>query len=136
MPGRGNLENLKKGEKTRFKSGKSAVENGRKGGQAYAAACRKKKAMKERLELLMESPVENKNLKKMIKGMGNPNENPTNYDALVAQMGAQGILKGDVQVIRLILEIMEQMPNMQADINLNGGVTVIDDVPLKDDDND
>lgn len=131
-----NLENLKNGKKTQFKTGEDAAERGRKGGIASGVAKRKKKAMKERLEMLMASPVENKSLKKMIKGMGNPNENPTNYDALVAQMGAQGILKGDVQVIRLILEIMEQMPNMQADINLNGGVTVIDDVPLKDDDDD
>lgn len=131
-----NLENLKNGKKTQFKTGEKAAESGRKGGIASGVAKRKKKAMKERLEMLMASPVENKSLKKMIKGMGNPNENPTNYDALVAQMGAQGILKGDVQVIHLILEIMEQMPNMQADINLNGGVTVIDDVPLKDDDND
>ncbi len=129
-------ENLKKGKATQFKSGKKAAEAGRKGGIASGVAKRQKKAVKERLEMLMASPLENESLKKLVKGMGNSNEKPTNYDALVAQMGAQGIIKGDIQVIRLILELMEQMPNMQADINLNGGVTVIDDVPLKDDDND
>ena len=49
-----NIENLKKGEATRFKSGEEAVKNGRKGGIASGEAKRTKKSFREHMEILLE----------------------------------------------------------------------------------
>lgn len=54
------LDNLKKGEATRFKSGEKAVNSGRKGGKASGVAKRKKKLLKECLEELLDKDWENR----------------------------------------------------------------------------
>ena len=54
------LDNLKKGEATRFKSGEKAVKSGRKGGKASGVAKRKKKLLKECLDELLEKEWENR----------------------------------------------------------------------------
>ena len=46
-----NAENLKKGKATQFKSGKDAVENGRKAGVASGASRRRKRAMRQACHL-------------------------------------------------------------------------------------
>lgn len=54
------LDNLKKGEATRFKSGEKAANSGRKGGKASGVAKRKKKLLKECLEELLDKDWENR----------------------------------------------------------------------------
>lgn len=59
------LDNLKKGKATRFKSGEKAEKSGRKGGIASGQAKRKKKLLKECIDELLEKEWENRNGEKM-----------------------------------------------------------------------
>lgn len=52
-----NEENLKKGKATQFKSGKNAVENGRKAGVASGVARRRKRAMRQAAAALLDTPI-------------------------------------------------------------------------------
>lgn len=52
-----NAENLKKGKATQFKSGKDAVENGRKAGVASGASRRRKRAMRQAAAMLLNTQI-------------------------------------------------------------------------------
>lgn len=53
-----NVKNLRQGNPdTQFKSGRKAVENGKKGGIASGESKRRKRDMRERLEILLSMPI-------------------------------------------------------------------------------
>lgn len=102
-------------EATQFKSGQKAVENGRKGGIASGEAKRKKKSMKEMLELCLE--MKNKDgqtyrelatiglLKGAMKG------NAYNYETILKTLGEYDEMLRDrqQQEINKVDELLKQI---------------------------
>lgn len=103
-------------------------ENGRKGGFASGEAKRKKKALKDRLEILLEMPMKNgkeadidaiKNFA-AIKG-----KNITVQDAMmIAQI--QKALKGDTQAAVFIRDTVGQNPATRVEMEVEPVVIVND----------
>lgn len=114
-----NDENLKKGKRTRFKSGEEAAKYGRKGGVASGESRRRKKAMKERLQEALDLSVTNPNVKKMMQVVGMDGDG-TNYDAVVASIIA-GTIQGRPGYARLLAELLGEIG---AEQNLNVAVSV------------
>lgn len=56
-----NEQNLKNGEPMQFRSGEEAARNGAKGGKASGEARRKKRDLREALEMLLEKDFKDKN---------------------------------------------------------------------------
>ena len=100
--------NLKNTEATQFRSGSSAVENGRKGGKAAAIAKRKKNAAREFLrEVLAYKPEMTAALARNLKGMGADMDNEffTTEKLMMIAMVQKG-MKGDTQAVKLALEML------------------------------
>lgn len=103
-------------------------ENGRKGGIASVEARRRKKAMKERLEILLELPMKS--------GKGTDIEQIRNYAALkgknitvqdalmIAQI--QKALKGDTTAATFVRDTTGQNPatKIEADVDMDLNITV------------
>lgn len=103
-------------------------ENGRKGGIASVEARRRKKAMKERLEILLELPMKS--------GKGTDIEQIRNYAALkgknitvqdalmIAQI--QKALKGDTTAATFVRDTAGQNPatKIEADVDMDLNITV------------
>lgn len=103
-------------------------ENGRKGGIASGEAKRKKKAMRERLEILLELP--------MRSGKGADLENIKNFAALkgknitvqdammIAQI--QKALKGDTTAAAFVRDTAGENPSVkvESDIDMELNITV------------
>ena len=119
-----NEQNLVKGKATRFKTGEEQVEIARKGGKASGEAKRRKKDMKERLEILLSMPIKNgkgADIDK-IKGFGElKGKNITVEDAILVAM-IQKALKGDVSASNFIRDTSGQKCVEKVEIN-----TTIDD---------
>lgn len=103
-------------------------ENGRKGGIASGEAKRKKKAMKDRLEILLEMPLKSGKISDieaiknfaMLKG-----KNITVYDAMmIAQI--QKALKGDTTAAAFVRDTAGENPSMkvETDIDMDLNITV------------
>lgn len=116
-----NNENLINGKATQFKSGEIAVENGRKGGKASGEAKRRKKDMKERLEILLSMPLKDgkgADVEK-IKSFGAiKGKNITVEDAILIAV-LQKALKGDVQASNFIRDTSGQKVAEKVEINTN-----------------
>lgn len=105
-------------------------ECGRKGGIASGEVKRKKKVLKERLEILLEMPMKN-GREADIEAIKNfaalKGKNITVQDAMmIAQI--QKALKGDTQAAVFIRDTVGQNPTAKLDLNGNVGVTIIDDL--------
>lgn len=106
-----NEENLKKGKATQFRSGEEAAKNGKKGGQASGKSRREKKAFRERLEILMQLPVEqgdrlNLDDVKSLSDFDDANALATDIIAVQLMSRAMG---GDLNAIKLALSITGQL---------------------------
>lgn len=102
-------------EATQFRSGKQAVENGRKGGIASGVARREKKSLREAMQVLMDADLTGKGGKKM-----------TGTEAMAAR-AFQAALKGDWKAWELVRDTAGQKPVdkvMVADVEKS----VIDEV--------
>lgn len=118
-----NEQNLLKGNpNTQFKSGRSAVENGRKGGLASAKAKREKKAMKETFETLLAMPLKSgkaadvEDIKNFAALKG---KNITVQDAILLSM-IQKALKGDVRAAEYVRDTSGNKLN--TGVELSGGI--------------
>ena len=92
------LDNLKKGKATRFKSGENAVKSGQKGGKASGEAKRKKKLLKECLNELLDKEWESK---KFGKASG--------AEALSLTV-FQKALNGDLKAFEIVRDTAGQKP--------------------------
>ena len=123
-----NEQNLVNGKATQFKSGEQAVENGRKGGKASGEAKRRKKEMKERLEILLSMPIKDgkgaaiEKIKSFAEIKG---KNITVEDAILIAI-AQKALKGDIQAGTFIRDTVGEKPTtkVEADIDMDLNITV------------
>lgn len=103
-------------------------EHGRNGGLASVEARRKKKALKERLEILLDMPMK-QGREADIEAIKNfaalKGKNITVQDAMmIAQI--QKALKGDTQAAVFIRDTVGQNPTTKVDIDLEPVVIVND----------
>lgn len=83
-----NEQNLKPGEY------KLTLEEQKKGGIASGEARRKRKAIKDQMELLLSLPIKNSKMKAQLKQLGIPESEMTNQMAMVIKM-YQTVLNGN-----------------------------------------
>lgn len=111
-----NTENLKKGKATQFKSGKDAVENGRKAGVASGASRRRKRAMRQAAAMLLNTqiPMNERGpfmgtVKTLLKTFGYTPDDATYQDALLAGIMLEA-MKGDVRAAEFIRDTAGESP--------------------------
>ena len=111
-----NAENLKKGKATQFKSGKDAVENGRKAGVALRASRRRKRAMRQAAAMLLNTqiPMNERGpfmgtVKTLLKTFGYTPDDATYQDALLAGIMLEA-MKGDVRAAEFIRDTAGESP--------------------------
>lgn len=120
-----NEENLIQGNpETQFKSGREAVENGRKGGIASGKAKREKKTSKELAELLLSLPIHDGELEEVDKIKSADDIGRINTTQKVAVMSSliKMSRRGDVKAIRLLLELIGEAPEKNVESNDNDKV--------------
>lgn len=84
-------------------------ENGRKGGIASGKARRRKKLIKEQLELLLSLPLKDENAKRKLKQIGIDADNLDNQMAMVIAIWNKA-LKGDIQAFNSIRDSVGEKP--------------------------
>lgn len=95
-----------------------AREIGKKGGQAYARNVRKRKALKEQMELLLTLPLTDERAKKQFESMGIDADNMDNQMAMVVKTYAQA-LKGNINAVNTIREIIGERV---VEVNVNNNI--------------
>lgn len=114
-------ENLKKGNpETQFRSGRQAVENGRKGGIASAKAKREKKALKETLEELLAMPLKNgkqANLEHIKSIAAVKGKNVSMQEAIMIAM-LNKAARGDVRAAEYVRDTIGQKPDSKMNIDM------------------
>lgn len=101
-----NEQNLKP-MNTRSKS--EARENGKIGGKKSGQSRRKRKAIKEQLELLMSLPVQDEKVKTKVETLGIEDKNIDNQMLITVAL-FQKALKGDTRAIELIRDTIGEKP--------------------------
>lgn len=103
-----------------------AREIGKKGGQAYARNVRKRKALKEQMELLLALPLTDERAKKQFESMGVDADNMDNQMAMVVKTYAQA-LKGNINAVNTIREIIgERVVEVNVNNNIDDKVKELD----------
>lgn len=111
-----NEQNLKP---IRYLSSEEAKRRGSKGGRASGEARRRRKLIKEQMEIALSLPVSNKKIRKTMDDIGLDEEDMDNQMALVLAMIQQGC-KGDVGAFNSIRDLMGEKP--QDKVELSGEV--------------
>lgn len=97
-------------------------EKARKGGIASGVARRKRKAMKENLELLLSLEVKDKKAKGFMKSLGIKDEDMDNQMAINVSLLGKA-LKGDIQAYKEIRDTIGEKPKEQVEIEGNINTT-------------
>lgn len=105
------------------RSSDEAQENGRKGGIASGAARRKKKALKEAVELYFSLPVTDKRTIGKLRRKGLEPEDMDNQMAMVCGLHAQATA-GDARAAKLLVDILGEKNGGDS----MEGVQIIDDL--------
>lgn len=93
--------------------------NGSKGGKKRAENARKRKALKEQLEIFLKLPLKNEDAKETLKGLGIETEDIDNQMAITVAI-CQRALKGDTRAYELIRDTIGEKPAETINnINLN-----------------
>ena len=90
-------------------SAEEARERGRKGGIASGKAKKRKKLIKENIELLLDLPIKSSKTKAQLKELGIDDDEMNNQMALVIAM-FQKALKGDVPAFNTLRDTIGQKP--------------------------
>ena len=109
---------------TSNQSREEAKKNGSKGGKKSGEVRRKRKAMKEQMEMLLTLPVKNQEQYNFISNLGIDKKEIDNQMALMVAMYAKA-LKGDVQAFNSIREVTQD----DKHINKEDRVEIINDLP-------
>lgn len=109
---------------TSNQSREEAKKNGSKGGKKSGEVRRKRKAMKEQMEMLLTLPVKNQEQYNFISNLGIDKKEIDNQMALIVAMYAKA-LKGDVQAFNAIREVTQD----DKHINKEDRVEIINDLP-------
>lgn len=110
---------------------KEQREYARKGGQRSGEVRRKRKAMKEQMEMLLSLPFKQKKQLDFIKDLGIEEEEIDNQMALIVAMYAKAI-KGDVQAFNTIREVTQD----DKTVNQEERVQIVNDLPEEEEEDD
>ena len=113
------------------RSANEARENGSKGGKKSGEVRRKRKAMKEQMEMLLTLPVKNQEQYSFIPNLGIDKKEIDNQMALIVAMYAKA-LKGDVQAFNAIREVTQD----ERTASQEDRVQIINDLPNEEDEED
>ena len=113
------------------RSANEARENGSKGGKKSGEVRRKRKAMKEQMEMLLTLPVKNQEQHSFIASLGINEKEIDNQMALIVAMYAKA-LKGDVQAFNAIREVTQDDKNVSQEDR----VQIINDLLNEEDEED
>lgn len=100
--------NLKNTEATRFVSGSQAVENGRKGGIASAAAKKERKTLADTLRVVLEEKANDAGL--------------TRREAIVAKVVKRLYDEGDIRDLKILADVLGES---EQTINLKGVAPIV-----------
>lgn len=106
-------------------------EYAKKGGQKSGEVRRKRKAMKEQMEMLLSLPFKSKKQLNFIKDLGIEEDNIDNQMALIVAMYGKA-LKGDVQAFNIIREVIQDEKTIKDDDR----VQIINDLPNEEEEDD
>ena len=93
-----------------IQSEEEAREKGRLGGIASGEARRKKKLIKDQLELLLSLPLKDENAKRKLEQIGIDADNLDNQMAMVISIWNKA-LKGDIQAFNSIRDTVGEKPS-------------------------
>jgi hypothetical protein len=116
---------MEKGEETRFRSGNEAAEHGKKGGVASGESRRRKRTLREMVEIFGELGVSDKT-RKMMKELDIPEDLMTRkMQPVVALYNKAG--KGDVAAFNAIRDITGEKPVDETKVtgNIATEITVV-----------
>lgn len=103
-----------------------AREIGKKGGKKSVESRRKRKALKEQMELLLTLPLTDERAKKQFESMGIDADNMDNQMAMVVKTYAQA-LKGNINAVNVIREIIgERVVEVNVNNNIDDKVKELD----------
>lgn len=111
MSGRGNIGNMKPP-----RSKDEAKERGKKGGIASGEARRRKKTMREALEMLLFNTKLNEHTKQMLKAEGIENADDFNHQMVITRSLIAKAESGDVQAYNAICQMIGEKPAEKLDI--------------------
>ena len=102
------------------------VRNGAIGGKKKGENARKKREMREAIEILLSMPLENKSVKDLedivsfenLKGKDNKIRNLTVNDAIIVKQ-VQKALKGDLSAVTFLRDTAGQKPKEDVTMNMN-----------------
>lgn len=99
-------------------------EYARKGGKKSGEVRRKRKAMKEQMEMLLSLPFKSKKQFNFMKELGIEEDNIDNQMALIVAMYGKA-LKGDVQAFNTIREVVQDEKTVKDEDR----VQIVNDLP-------
>lgn len=116
---------------TSNQSREEAKKNGAKGGRKSGEVRRKRKAMKEQMEMLLSLPFKSTKQLNFMKDLGIEEDNIDNQMALIVAIYGKA-LKGDVQAFNTIREVVQD----EKTIKDEDRVQIINDLPNEEEDED
>ena len=116
---------------TSNQSREEAKKNGAKGGKKSGEVRRKRKAMKEQMEMLLSLPFKQSEALEFMQYLGIKEDNLDNQMALIVAMYSKA-LKGDVQAINTIREVVQDEKTVKDEDR----VQIINDLPNEEEEDD
>lgn len=116
---------------TSNQSREEAKKNGAKGGKKSGEVRRKRKAMKEQMEMLLSLPFKQSESLNFMKDLGIEEDNLDNQMALIVAMYGKA-LKGDVQAFNTIREVVQDEKTVKDEDR----VQIINDLPNEEEEGD
>lgn len=99
-------ELIENGKATRFQAGEQQAEIASQGGKASGASRRRKKTLKQAVDLAMSLPVSDKRIKAKLKKMGFDTDDADNQMAVIVGLMARA-MKGDPKAAALLFELLD-----------------------------
>lgn len=101
-----NEKNLEKGKQTQFRTGEEQARNAQKGGVASGKARRRKKLLKDTVNMLLALPMQEGQLDKLTDLKSIKDKNITVEEAMVLKQ-IQNAMKGDLRAFESIIALSE-----------------------------
>lgn len=101
-----NEKNLEKGKQTQFRTGEEQARNAQKGGVASGRARRRKKLLKDTVNMLLALPMQEGQLDRLTNLKSIKDKNITVEEAMVLKQ-IQNAMKGDLRAFESIIALSE-----------------------------
>lgn len=102
-----NEKNLENGKQTQFRTGEEQAKNAQKGGIASGKSRRRKKLLKDTVNMLLALPMKEGKLDKLTDLQSVNGKNITVEEAMVLKQ-IQNAMKGDLRAFESIISLTEQ----------------------------